>query len=210
MNLNEILKWRYACKKFDPEKKVDNETIEYLKESIRLTATSFGMQPFKIMVIENQEVLDKLRPVSWNQSQISDCSHLFVFCNYLEITKEMVDAYAKLRARIQEKSMEETMTYINYMWGKVREYSPQYVREWASKQCYIALGNLLTACGEKRIDSCPIEGFEKDSYDKILGLKERNLASAVCTAVGFRAQDEQNQYNNKVRKAPEGIFEAII
>lgn len=209
MSLIDTLNWRYACKKFDTSKKINEGQLDFLKESIRLTATSFGMQPFKVLIINNQELKDELKPVSWNQSQISDCSHLFVFCNYTKVTREMVDEYAALRAKVQEKTMEETMKYIDYLWSNVKEYSDAYINEWAAKQTYIALGNLLTAAGELKIDACPIEGFEKDKYDDILGLKNKNLASSVTTAIGYRAADEFNQFNNKVRKASEQMFELI-
>lgn len=210
MSLNDTLKWRYACKKFDPLKKVSNDHIDYIKEAIRLSASSYGMQPFKVLVIQNQELKDKLKPASWNQTQISDCSHLFVFCHFTSITKEHVDTYANLRADVQEKSMEETMKYVNYMWGSVQKFSPEFIDQWASKQTYIALSNLLTACGELKVDSCPIEGFEKEKYNNILGLKEMGLASSVVAAVGYRAEDEPNQHNTKVRKKPADIFVEIL
>lgn len=209
MSLIDTLNWRYACKKFDPDQKVSEQDLDFIKEAIRLSASSFGMQAFKVLIIENQELKDRLRPVSWNQSQISDCSHLFVFCHHTSITKDMVDTYADLRSKIQEKTKEETMKYVNYMWGKVSQYSPEFVDFWASKQTYIALSNLLTACGERKIDSCPIEGFEKDKYNEILGLKDKNLAVSVVAAVGFRAVDELNQYTKKVRKPSNLLFEIL-
>lgn len=209
MSLIETLNWRYACKKFDPNKRAKQEDIDFLCESIRLTATSFGMQAFKVLLITDQELKDKLKPLSWNQSQIADCSHLFIFCHYTQITLEMVDKYAELRAQLQGKTMEETMKYIDYMWGKVSQYSPEYLDQWASKQTYIALGNILTACGELKIDSCPIEGFEKDKYNELLQLNEKGLASSVAVAVGYRAEDELNQHNKKVRKSFEELFELI-
>lgn len=209
MSLIDTLNWRYACKKFDPDKKVSAENINFIKESIRLSASSFGLQLYKVLIIEDPELRSTLRPVSWNQSQITDSSHLFVFCHYTTITKDMVEEYAQLRSRVQGKSMEETMKYIDYMYAKVSNYSTQYFDAWASKQTYIALANLLTACGERQIDSCPIEGFEKSAYNDILGLSAQNLASSVVAAVGYRAEDEANQYNAKVRRASDQIFEHI-
>jgi nitroreductase len=209
MSLLDTLKWRYACKKFNPSKKVSDQDIDFIKEAIQLSASSFGLQLYKVLVIEDHELKSILRPASWNQSQITDCSHLFVFCHYSQMTKNMVDEYAELRSRIQNKSKEETMKYINYMYGKVSTYSSAYFDAWASRQTYIALANLLTACGELKIDSCPIEGFEKDSYNQILGLTALNLSASVVAAVGYRADDEPNQFNKKVRRPMEQIFEHI-
>jgi len=210
MSLIDTLKWRYACKKFDPLKKVSDQHIDFIKESIRLSASSYGMQAFKVLVIQDQELKEKLKIASWNQTQIADCSHLFVFCHQTSITKETVDKYADLRSRVQKKSMEETLKYVNYMWGSVQKYTPEFINQWSSRQTYIALSNLLTACGELKVDSCPIEGFEKEKYNEILGLTERGLAASVVAAVGYRAEDEPNQHNVKVRKATEDLFENIV
>jgi len=209
MSLIDSLNWRYACKKFDPVKKVSSEKIDFLKETIRLSPSSYGLQLYKVLIIEDAELKSILRPASWNQSQITDSSHLFVFCHYTGITKNNVEEYAQLRSEIQGKSMEETMKYIDYMYSRVGSYSSQYFDNWASKQTYIALSNLLTACAELKIDSCPIEGFEKNSYNEILGLPAQNLASSVVAAVGYRAEDEANQYNAKVRRSSKFLFEHI-
>jgi nitroreductase len=209
MSLLDTLNWRYACKKFDPSRKVSEADIEFIKEAVRLSASSFGLQLYKVLVIEDQELKSILRPASWNQSQITDCSHLFVFCHYTVMTQKMVEEYADLRSQVQNKSREETMNYINYMYGKVSTYSTNFFDAWASRQTYIALSNLLTACGELRIDSCPIEGFEKASYNEILGLPGQNLSASVVAAVGYRADDELNQHNKKVRRPANQIFEHI-
>jgi nitroreductase/dihydropteridine reductase len=209
MSLVDSLNWRYACKKFDPKKKVSAENIDFLKETIRLSPSSYGLQLYKVLIIEDNELRSILRPASWNQSQITDCSHLFVFCHYTGITKKMVEEYAQLRSEVQGKSMDDTMKYIDYMYSRVGSFTSQFFDHWSSKQTYIALSNLLTACGERQIDACPIEGFEKSSYNEILGLPAQNLASSVVAAVGYRAEDEANQYNAKVRRPSKQIFEHI-
>jgi nitroreductase len=209
MSLLDTLNWRYACKKFDPEKTVSGEDIDFLKESIRLSASSFGLQLYKVLIIEDLEMRSILQPATWNQAKVTECSHLFVFCHYTVLTQQMVREYAELRAKSQGKTMEETMKYIDYMYGKVSTYHSGYFDSWASKQTYIALSNLLTACGERRIDACPIEGFERSSYNEILGLPARNLSASVVAAVGYRAADEPNQFNAKVRRPEDQLFEHI-
>lgn len=209
MSLIDTLNWRYACKKFDPEKKVSDENITFLKEAIRLSPSSFGLQLYKVLIIEDLELRSILQPASWNQAKITECSHLFVFCHYTVLTQKMVEDYAALKSSTQGTSMEETMKYIDYMYGKVSKYNSSFFDSWSSKQTYIALSSLLTACGELHIDACPVEGFEKSSYNEILGLPAQNLSASVVAAVGYRSADEPNQYNKKVRKATDQIFEHI-
>lgn len=209
MSLIDTLNWRYACKKFDPDKKVSEENITFLKEAIRLSASSFGLQLYKVLIIEDPEMKAILQPASWDQPKVAECSHLFVFCNYTVLTNKMIEEYAELRAKTQKLPMSEVQKYIDYMYGKVRTYSSSFFDNWSSKQTYIALANLLTACGERKVDACPIEGFEKTAYNEILGLPGQNLSASVVAAVGYRAEDETNQYNPKVRRPAEQLFEYI-
>lgn len=209
MKTLESLKWRYATKKFNPEKKASNNNIESLKEAIRLTPTSFGLQPFKVLIIENNELRQKLRPHSWNQSQITDCSHLFVFCPYVSLPENFVDEYLQLKADTQSVDIESIRAYGDYMKSYLQKQPEEFTKAWASKQTYIALGNLLTACGELRLDACPIEGFVASEYENILGLSKQGLTASVIVAVGYRADEDMNQKLAKVRRPAETIFEHI-
>ena len=206
MSLIDTLNWRYACKKFDSGKLVGQKDIEFIQESIRLSASSFGLQLYKVLVIEDRGLREQLKPVSWGQDKVVDASHLFVFCQYSELTNEMLNEYAERRSRIQEKPIGEVLPYINYIRNKTASYDAQTFDAWAAKQCYIALGNLLVACGELHVDACPIEGFEPAAYDRILGLKGKKLKSTVVAAVGYRASDDVNQFLGKVRRTSEDIF----
>ena len=209
MNIVEALKWRYATKKFDPTKAVSKEDIEYLKEAIRLAASSYGLQAYKVLIISDQKLKDKLRPVSYNQSQISDASHLFVFCSFTNVGDEEVDDFMKLNADITEKPIEALEGFSKHLKGDMAGKSPQNMFIWTAKQTYIALANLLTACGERKIDACPMEGIIPSKYDEILELNKKGLTATVACCVGYRHPDDKYQHVKKVRKHLEDLFEDL-
>jgi len=209
MSLIDLMNTRYACKKYDPSKKVSDQDIAYLMESIRLAPTSFCLQVFKVLVIGNDALKKQLRPVSWNQSIIEDASHLFVFCHYTGYTEETLQKYAELRASAQGKKPEDVLPYIQYIRNTISKYSAEQFNFWAAKQTYIALGNVLLAAAERGLDATPVEGFDKVEYDTLLNLKDKGLASAVVAVVGYRTKDEYNQFNKKVRKSKEDLFEFL-
>ena len=151
----------------------------------------------------------KLKPVSWGQSQITDSSHLFVFCSFLEFPDKLVDEYVKHKSDVQGIPLEKLSGYGDFMKGKMKEKSPETMKHWTAKQSYLALGNLLTACAELQIDSCPIEGFEATDYNEILGLTEKGLTATVLTAIGYRSEEDCNQSLPKVRRSNEDLFELI-
>ena len=209
MNIIENLEWRYATKKFDPEKKVDEETIEKLKKAIQLSASSYGLQPYKILIIEDEALKKKLQPASWNQSQIVDCSHLFVFCSDATITDELTDDYVKLKAEVQSLDLADLQGYGDFVKKKLSEKSGHEKASWTTRQAYIALANLLVACAELKIDACPMEGFEPSQYDEILNLSEQGLKACALTTVGYRSENDTAQHQAKVRKPMEILFEKL-
>ncbi|HBG24133.1 MAG: NAD(P)H-dependent oxidoreductase [Bacteroidetes bacterium GWF2_41_61] len=209
MNIIDNLKWRYATKKFDTTKKVSAENLELLKEAVNLSASSYGLQPFKILIIENPEIREKLRAAAWGQPQITDSSHLLLFCNYLEVGPEKVDGYLKLRADINNLKLEDSKDYGDMMKSLMVALTPEQMEVWTSKQTYIALGTLLAAAAELKIDSCPMEGFDKVEFNKILGLNEKGLSASVIGAVGYRSQDDPYVVFKKVRKPLAELFETI-
>ncbi|HBZ26340.1 MAG TPA: NAD(P)H-dependent oxidoreductase [Rikenellaceae bacterium] len=209
MNIIDNLKWRYATKKFDTTKKVSAENLELLKEAVNLSASSYGLQPFKILIIENPEIREKLRAASWGQPQITDSSHLLLFCNYLEVGPEKVDGYLKLRADINNLKLEDSKDYGDMIKSLMAALTPVQMEVWTSKQTYIALGTLLAAAAELKIDSCPMEGFDKVEFNKILGLNEKGLSASVIGAVGYRSQDDPYVVFKKVRKPLAELFETI-
>lgn len=206
MNIIDNLKWRYATKKFDTSKKISNENLELLKEAINLTASSYGLQPFKVLIIEDAQVREKLKAAAWGQPQLTDASHLLLFCNYLEVGPDKVDGYLKLRADINNLNIEVSKDYGDMMKSAMASLSQEQTEIWTSKQTYIALGTLLAASAELKIDSCPMEGFDKAEFDKILGLKEKGLSASVIGAIGYRADDDPYAEFKKVRKPLSEIF----
>jgi len=209
MKYLDSLNWRYATKKFNPDKKVSNSDIQLLKEAIRLSASSFGLQLFKVLIIEDEKLRERLKEHSWGQPQITDASHLFVFCNYINFSLNHVDEVAMLKAKIENIPLTELNGYSDYIKSTVSARTPQEYRIWTAKQTYIALGNLLSASAELRIDSCPMEGFDADKYNEILQLSQKGLNVSVIAPVGYRAEDDANQFLKKVRKPAEYIFEEM-
>lgn len=209
MQLIKNLEWRYATKQFDATKKVENQAIEQLKKAMQLSASSYGLQLYKILIVENQAIKDQLKPASWGQSQISDASHLMVICNYNQVSDEQIEGFLQLKAEKQGIAVENLKGYADFMKSKVAEYSDEELNHWTAKQCYIVLTNLMTACAELKIDSCPIEGFESKKYNEILNLEEKGLNACVVCAVGYRAEADNNQHLPKTRKPLEQLFEIV-
>lgn len=209
MAIIQSLKWRYATKKFDATKKVSDEDLQTLMESVQLAATSYGLQAFKVINVTDPEVRKLLQPASWGQSQIVDASHLFVFCAFRKITDEMVDELVDRKAKTQGIPAAKLEQYGTFMKGKIGEKSEAEIINWNAKQTYIALGNLLATAGELQIDACPMEGFTPAEYDKILGLTDKNLTASVLCAIGYRSEEDRNQHLPKVRKSVEALFETI-
>ena len=209
MELIESLNWRYATKKFDATKKIKPEDLETIKEAVRLSASSYGLQLYKVLVIDDPEIRVKLKPASWGQSQITDASHLFVFCNYTDVNDQHIDDYLNLKADTQGLDRESIVDYGNMMKGAVSGMSEDIKSQWTARQTYIALGNLLAACSMLRIDACPMEGFEPVKYNEILGLNQQGLNAAVIATVGYRADADKTQHLKKVRKPVESLFESV-
>lgn len=209
MELINALNWRYATKKYDSTKKVSNEDIEKIKEAIRLSASSYGLQLFKVLVIEDKETKQKLLQASNAQMQIVDSSHLFIFCNYTKINDSDIDFYTDLVAKTRNLTENQVKPIGDYMKSTLSGLTDEQKANWTAKQTYIALGNLLAAAGELRIDATPMEGFNPQQYNEILGLTEKNLNAAVIATVGYRADDDFNKDLAKVRKSKETLFETI-
>ncbi|MFT5892823.1 MAG: nitroreductase/dihydropteridine reductase [Dokdonia sp.] len=209
MQLLKSLNRRYATKKFDGTKRVSNDDIALIEEATRLSASSYGFQPYTILKIENPEIRKQLQPFSWGQSQIVDASHLYVFCSYLDFTEEMVNDYVQKKATVQNIPIDKLDGYSAFMKGKLQEISKIDMAHWTAKQAYIALANMLAACGELNIDSCPIEGFEPKEYDKLLGLSDKGLRATVIMTVGYHAKDDHNFNMTKVRRTREELFKVI-
>ena len=209
MNVIDHYKWRYATKKFDTKKKISDSNIELIKESISLAPTSYGLQLFKVIIVEKKEIKDDLKKASFNQSQISDASHIFVFCNSTKIVENDIDTYIKNKAAIQNKTISEISGYGDFLKDTLLKKEHNKISTWTANQVYIALSHLMTFCPSLGIDSCPIEGFESLKYNEILKLNNRNLNSTVVAAVGYRSNRDSSQYEKKIRKSNDELFETI-
>lgn len=207
MGFIENQKWRYATKKFDASKKISTADLEKIKESINLAATSYGLQLFKVLIIENPETREALQPHSWGQSQITEASHLMVFCNFAEVKDEDIDGHIHLKAKLLGIEESVLKGYGDFIKSKMAEMSREQISIWNTKQTYIALSNAMAMCAELRIDTCPMEGFSPEEYSSILGLKEKGLEGAVVLTLGYRSQEDQTQSAPKIRKSLKELFE---
>lgn len=207
MSLIESLKWRYATKKMDANKKISPSELLIIKEAVQLAASSYGLQPYKVIEIEDSELREKLQPLCWNQSQVTEASHLLLFCNYLEVKAEHIEAFMELKAKVQEVEGNTLTAYGDFVKNKLKEKSKDWQQNWTAKQTYIALANAMIACAELQIDSTPMEGFEADKVNDLLNLHADNLNAAVFLAIGHRSKEDSNQHRKKVRKPLEDLFE---
>ena len=203
------LNWRYATKKFDPTTKISEEKINVIKEVLRLVPTSYGLQPLKYLFIESTEVRQQLYEHSYNQQQILDASHLLVICSYNSIEDEHVDSYMENTAFTRQTELENVLGFGDYIKKTIAKLSGEQISTWNAKQAYIALGQLVLACAQLRIDSTPMEGFDANGYDEVLGLNEKNLNATIVIPLGYRDTDDKNQHLKKVRKQHADLFETI-
>jgi nitroreductase len=201
--------WRYATKKFDTDKKISSEDFEILKDAIQLSTSSFGLQPYKVLIIENEEIRQQLQPASWGQTQIVDASHLLVFASITSIDTDYINSYAENMATTRNIPFESVKGYADYMIGHVNKFTPEQLATWTAKQTYLALGNLLNAAAELKIDVTPMEGFIPEQYNEILGLKDKGLYATLVATVGYRHEEDATQHYAKVRKPKNELFETI-
>ena len=208
-NYIENLNWRYATKQFDANKRISQEELDFLLEAIQLSASSYGLQPYEVIVVDNPEVQEKLKASAWNQSQLTDASHVLVFANMTSVDENYVDAYMKNIADTRNINVEDLSRFKDMIKNTILQLSSEEQSQWAAKQSYIALGNLLSAAANFKIDVCPMEGFDASEFDEILGLKEKNLTAATIATVGFRSAEDQTQFAAKVRKSKEDLFTTV-
>ncbi|MEP2935226.1 MAG: NAD(P)H-dependent oxidoreductase [Gilvibacter sp.] len=201
------LNWRYATKRFDSAKKLSPEQLSTLKEAFNLTATSYGLQPLKMLVIQDQTIKEQLVPLSMDQPQVRDASHVLVFCVQSELTKAHINDYFSNVQRLRDTPKEVLAPFKDHIIDTFSDKEATEVANWMTKQAYLAMGNLLTVCALEGIDSCPMEGFQPDAYDALLGLQELGLKSVLVMPVGFRAQDDMFASMKKVRR---GVQEVVI
>ncbi len=198
--------WRYATKKFDASKKISDADLEILKEAIRLSSSSYGLQPYKVLIVENPELREKIQPAAWGQTQIVDASHLFVFANMINVGEKEIDTYLENIAETRGIPVENISGYGDFMKSKIASLPEDVKNTWTAKQAYLALGNLLNAAAELKIDATPMEGFEPEKVNEILGLNALGLNATLIATVGYRHEEDANQHAKKVRKSKEELF----
>ncbi len=205
MNSIKNLQWRYAVKKFDNHKYLSTEKVQILKEAFNLTATSYGLQPIKLLVIQNKELQEKLVVHSWNQQQVVQASHVLVICIDTQLGEKDVETYFDRVQKTRNTPDEIINPFKEYLKDLITSKQQEDLFAWAKNQAYLALGNLLTVCANEQIDSCPMEGFLPEKYDEVLGLTSKNLSSVLVLPVGYRAEDDFMKDQKKVRKNIEEI-----
>ena len=193
------LEWRYACKKFDPEARLEQPVWHALAESLRLSPSSLGLQLWKFVVVTNRELKARLREVSWNQSQVEDCSHYVVLCSRRSATRRDVDRYLAQIEFMRRPSAEKLASSAGFYTSYVEALTPEKMHAWLDCQVYIAVGFLLSAAAALRVDSCTIGGMDNAKYDEILGLDGTPYRSVVGVALGYRAKDDSYAREAKVR-----------
>jgi len=192
------LKWRYAVKKFDATRKIDASAWRTLEQAAIHAPSSFGLQPWKFVVVTDPAVRQRLRAASWNQSQITDASHLIVFARKTGLGQVEVDQYMDQIAAVRGVDKSSLNDFRNVILGFAQRTGFDS-QAWAAKQVYIALGVFLTSAAMLGVDACPMEGFDAAQYDEILGLTEQGLAAQVVATAGYRAADDQAATMKKVR-----------
>ncbi len=204
--ITEALQWRYAVKKFDATKSISVEDLQTLKDSIRFAPTSYGLQPFKAIFVDDETLREQLKDKAWGQTQVTDASQLVVFVAQKSINNADVDAYMQNVADARKITIEQTKGFGDYIKGSIAPMSEEQFIPWNTKQTYIALGMLLQTAAELRIDATPMEGFDAAAFDEILGLKDKGLTTTVACALGYRHADDANQHQAKVRKSEADLF----
>lgn len=208
MNYLEALNWRYSVKKFDGTK-IPADQLNSILEAGRLSVSSLGLQPYHLLVVENDETIQKLIPAFYNPSQISTCSHLIALVSKTHINKDYVDNYFGHIINERGVTLEQLSSFRNNIHQFLENYTAQELESWSEKQSYILLGSLIMAAAEEEIDTCPMEGFKQDILEDVLKIDKANEKIAVVLALGYRAEDDIFQNFKKVRKPADKFIKFI-
>lgn len=204
--MNEHLNWRYATKKFDPNRKISQKDLENLTETLRLAPSSFGLQPWKFVIVKDPQTRQRLKGHAWNQPQVTDASDLFVLCALTGMDEQYIRDFIEQTARQRGIAVEGLKSYEDMMSGFVKSLPPQDLQNWMKRQVYIALGMLLSECAHRKIDACPMEGFDGKKVDEVLGLAAEGLTAVAMCPVGYRASDDLSANAKKVRFDAKDVF----
>jgi nitroreductase len=206
----EQLKWRYAVKKFDPTNKIPDRVWSLLEDSLVLAPSSFGLQPWKFIVVRNPTVRQKLVAHSWGQAQVAEASHLVVLAIKKDLNDVDIDRYVARMSEVQNVPVENLQKFAGVVKGFIKQ--PPYelnLNEWSTRQVYLALGQYMTAAAMLGIDTCPMEGFVPTKYDEVLGLTDSKYTTVVVCPAGYRSPDDKYATSPKVRFAKEDVVQYI-
>lgn len=204
------LRWRYATKQFDAKRRISEEDWSALEQSLVLTPSSFGLQPWQFIVVTDQRTKEKLVPVSWDQKQIADASHVVVFAIKKDLGASDVDHYIQRIAETRRATPESLQGFKNVLLGFLAQPSDKFdVNAWATRQVYIALGNFLNTAALIGVDTCPMEGIDPAAYDEILGLEAKGYKTVVVAAAGYRAETDKYATLPKVRYSADEVITHI-
>ena len=207
-DLLKSLRWRYAVKRFDPARRIPEADWQALAEALVLTPSSYGLQPWRFVVVTDPALKAALVPLSWNQPQPADCSHYVVLARRVGMTEADVDRFVARMAEVRGVEVSSLQRYRETMvGGLLKGPAPSRVDEWAAYQVYIALGSLMTCAAVLGIDACPMEGIQPAKYDEILGLKEKGYSSVVACALGYRSATDKYAAAPKVRFRADEVVE---
>jgi nitroreductase/dihydropteridine reductase len=201
------LRWRYATKKFDPNKILSEAKLEILKEAFNLTATSYGLQPLRLLVLTDPTIKEQLVPLSMDQQQVKDASHILIICTEQTVTSKYIEAHFSRVEAIRNTPRKILDPFEDFLIASFADKKPEEIDLWMTKQAYLAMGNLLTVCALEGIDACPMEGFEPEKYDELLELGKKGLRSVLVMPVGHRAEDDMFADFKKVRR---GVKDVVI
>jgi nitroreductase len=208
--LLQSLQWRYATKAFDTSRKIPSQTWAALEQSLVLSASSFGLQPYRFLIVDDPATRAKLMPHAWNQRQVVDASHFVVFAARTEVTEAEIDRFLQHIATSRGITTASLAAYRGMMTGSLLSDGFKSIApHWTARQAYIALGNLLTSAALLGVDACPMEGFVPAEFDKILNLPAQGLAAVVCCALGYRSPNDKYASLPKVRFAESDLIKHL-
>jgi nitroreductase len=200
MSLLNALKWRYATKKFDTNKFISSSDIEKIKEGFNLSASSYGLQPVQLLLVHNKAIQKELVPMSMNQLQVEQASHVAVFCVKTSLDEDYVIEYFNRIKALRQTPDAILAPFRTHIIDSFGAKSTDEIVLWGAKQAYLAMGNLLAVCADLNIDACPMEGFEPEKFDTYFDLKAKGLRSVLIMPMGYRAEDDPFGAMEKVRK----------
>lgn len=206
----DALQWRYAVKRFDPDRKLKEVQIDRLIEGLSLTATSMGLQLMEFFIVSNSEIKQQLTPYAYQQPQIEESSHLIVMCRKRAVSASDIESL--LQISIDKRNLDpkaDNVKGYEKMLKSTLQMSPAQQQVWMENQVYIAMGNLMTICAVEKIDACPMEGFDRNKVDQLLELPQKGLQSVLICAVGYRSEQDKYQYLTKIRRSKKSLVTYI-